>query len=252
MNGYTHVTKPLQPIILATLLASQIANISAKDMVEVNHIGELRQIATSQLNEKVPFKSLLQDKPLYGLGMQTGLDAEVLVLANKAYVGGFRKMAYQYPLTDNPNISFLVYSYVDKWQSATLPDEVDTFQKLEAYLPILAEKMGLDSEKPFPFLINAQADFLQWFVVDGVGNNSPDPHTSFMRSRYLGGLNNVTIDGVGFYSSKYQGIFTAPNANMHIHFKTVSKNATDDIFVGHLDNNISLKKGTVIQLPAAQ
>ena len=126
MNRNINKTKLLHQFILATLLASQIANLSAKDMVEVNHIGELRQIATSQLNEKVPFKSLLQDKALYGLGMQTGLDAEVLVLANKAYVGGFRKMAYQYPLTDNPNISFLVYSYVDKWQSATLPDEVDS------------------------------------------------------------------------------------------------------------------------------
>ena len=184
--------------------------------------------------------------------MENGLDAEVLILSNKPYVGGFRNMTYQYPLTDNPNISFLAYSYVDKWQSMTLPETVDTFQKLEAYLPELAKKLGLDIEKPFPFLINAQINFLQWFVVGGAGNNLPDAQTSFVRSRYLGGLNNVTIEGLGFYSTKHQGIFTMPKNNMHIHFKTVPKIATDIIFVGHLDNNISLKKDTVIQLPAAQ
>ena len=78
---------------------------------------------------KLHLKTLLKDKPLYGLGMENGLDAEVLILDDKPYVGGFRKMAYQYPLTDNLNISFLAYNYVDKWQSMTLPETVDTIQK---------------------------------------------------------------------------------------------------------------------------
>ena len=88
--------------------------------------------------------------------------------------------------------------------------------------------------------------------MDGAGNNLPDAQTSFVRGRYLGGLNNVAIEGLGFYSTKHQGIYTTPKNNMHIHFKTVPQNVNEPIFVGHLDNNISLKKGTVIQLPAAQ
>jgi putative intracellular protease/amidase len=239
--------KRFKQILLASILATTLVH--AAETVEVKNIGEIKQIATSQLNGNVPFKSLLADKPLYGLGMQTGLDAEVLVLASKPYVGGFRKMTYQYPLSENPNLSFLVYSYVDKWQTISLPDEVNTFQKLEAYLPELAKKAGIDSEKPFPFLINAQTDFLQWFVVNGAGNKQPDAQTSFVRSRYLGGLNDVTIEGLGFYSTKHQGIFTTPKNNMHIHFKTVPKDTSDSIFVGHLDNNIQLKKGGTVQMP---
>jgi putative intracellular protease/amidase len=244
--------KLFKQVLLASILFVTLINAYAATNVEVKNIGELKQIATSQLNGKVPFKSLLQDKQLYGLGMETGMDSEVLILANKPYVGGFRKMAYQYPLSDNPNLSFLVYSYVDKWQSITLPDDINNFQKLETFLPEMAKKAGLDSEKPFPFLINAQADFLQWFVVDGAGNNMPDAQTSFLRGRYLGGLNDVKIEGLGFYSSKHQGVFTAPKNNMHIHFKTIPQNTNETIFVGHLDGNIQLKKGTVIQLPATQ
>lgn len=239
----------IKKFILATMLSVSIANVQAETNTEVKNIGELKSIASAQLNGKVPLNSLIQQKPLYGIGMTTGLDAEVLILANKPYVGGFRKMAYQYPLTDNPNISFLAYSYVDKWQLLTLPNEVDTFQKLEAYLPEIAQKMGLDISKPFPFLISGEARFLQWFVVDGMGNQLPNPQSSFVRGRYLGGLNDVKIEGLGFYSTKHQGIFTTPNNNMHIHFKTVG-NADDAVFVGHLDNNIQLKSGAVIQLPA--
>jgi acetolactate decarboxylase len=252
MKNRQYTTKLSYKLLSAAILATNLINASAKDAFEVSNIGELKQIASSQLNGQVPFKSLLQDKPLYGLGMETGLDAEVLILANKPYVGGFRKMAYQYPLSGNPNLSFLVYSYVGKWQSITLPEDVLTFQQLEAVMPELAKKAGLHTEKPFPFLINAQADFLQWFVVDGMGNQQPNPHSSFVRGWYLGGLNDVKIEGLGFYSTKHQGVFTTPNNNMHIHFKTIPQNTNETIFVGHLDGNIQLKKGTVIQLPVNQ
>lgn len=244
----------IKSMFLAAILSGSVAHVQAENNFEVKNIGELKSIASAQLNGKIPFNSLLQQQPLYGIGMATGLDAEVLILANKPYVGGFRKMAYQYPLTENPDISFLAYTYVDKWQTVHLPTEVDSFQKLEAYLPEIAQKMGIDTSKPFPFLISAEASFLQWFVVDGMGNQLPNPQTSFLRGRYLGGLNDVKIEGLGFYSTKHQGIFTSPNNIMHIHFRTVSDTKNTEpkkySFVGHLDNNIQLKSGAVIQLPA--
>ena len=104
-----------------------------------------------------------------------------------------------------------------------MPNEVDTFQKLEAHLPEAAQNIGIDTSKPFPFLIAGEASFLQWFVVDGMGNQLPNPQSSFLRARYLGGLNDVKIEGLGFYSTKHQGIFTTPNNNMHIHF-CISRN----------------------------
>jgi putative intracellular protease/amidase len=246
--------KHFKKLSIMFVFAFFAATLSAKDFVEVNNIGELKQLATSQLNGKVALKSLLKNKPLYGLGMPTGLDAEMLILANKPYIGGFRDMAYRYPIAnsadmDNPTISFMVYSYVDKWQSFKLPDDIQTYEKLEAYLPQLAEKYGVDNQKPFPFLISGDADFLQWFVVNGTGNETPNVQTSFLRGRFLGGLNDVSFEGLGFYSTKHQGIFTSPKNNMHIHFKTMSPQNKQSVFVGHLDGNIQLKKGAIIKLP---
>lgn len=242
--------------LLAVTLVNSMANVRAENNFDVKNIGELKSIASAELNGKVLFNSLLKQKPLYGIGMANGLNAEVLILADKPYVSGFREMAYQYPLTNNPEISFLAYSYVDKWQSINLPLEVNNFQKLEAYLPVIANKMGLDTTKPFPFLISAEASYLQWFVVNGMGNLQPNPLSSFVRGRYLGGLNDVKIEGLGFYSTKYQGIFTTPGNNMHIHFKTMSSlengMTNNQTFIGHLDNSIQLKSGAVIQLPANQ
>jgi putative intracellular protease/amidase len=253
----TKMLKIFKKMSVVLIFVAYSITVGAQELVEVKTIGELKQLATSQLNGKVPLKSLLQNKPLYGLGMPTGLDAELLVLANKPHVGGFRNMAYQYPISnsasaDNPNISFMVYSYVDKWQSFILPDDVQTYEKLESYLPQLAQKHGLNIEKPIPFLIAGDADFLNWFVVNGYGNKNPSPQASFMRGRFLGGSNDVSFEGLGFYSTKHQGVFTSAKNNMHIHFKTIPQKTAESVFVGHLDGNIQLKKGAVIQLPVIE
>lgn len=214
----------------------------------VQNIGNLESLADNSLNGHVSVKSLINTIPLFGLGMQTGLDHEVLILDNQIYVGSFKNLSYSATKQVDINVSFLVYAHVNHWKTVDIPETIKTFKELEAYIPKVAQENGLDIEKPVPFQLQAEATTLKWFVVNGMGNLQPNPRDNFLNRRYLGGLDDAKIKGFGFYSSKHRGQLTNPNSNIHIHFLT---NDVDGkaLFVAHLDDNVTLKAGARLLLP---
>lgn len=213
---------------------------------QVKSYGDLRLIKYNQLNQSFPY-SHIQSPTLYGIGMPKGLDKELLVASGNLYEGYFDQHHYHaQQVKAERDIAFMAYVNVKDWQTITLTNSIQTFSDLEKALPKLAERAGIDSTVPFPFILKAKVDGLKWFIVDGIGNGQPNYLSSFLRQRYLGGLEDTEIEGVGFYSAKHQGILSAPNSKMHIHFKTVNS----PLFVGHIDNQMTLSKGTRILFPA--
>jgi hypothetical protein len=78
-----------------------------------------------------------------------------------------------------------------------------------------------------------------------MGNGVPNYLVSFLRSRYLGGLDDRKIEALGFYSPSHRGVLTNPNSNMHIHFRTTD----EKIFVGHINDSVIIKPGSYLLLP---
>lgn len=214
----------------------------------VQNIGNLKSLADNTLNGQISVKTLVSNIPLFGLGMQTGLDREVLILDNQLYVGGFKNLSYKAAKKADVDVSFLVYAYVNHWKTVNIPNTVKTFKELEAYIPKVAQESGLDIEKPVPFQLDAEANTLKWFVVNGMGNLQPNSRDNFLNNRYLGGLDDAKIKGFGIYSSKHRGELTNPASNLHIHFLTNDVQGKG-LFVGHLDDNITLKVGAKLLLP---
>ncbi len=93
------------------------------------------------------------------------------------------------------------------------------------------------------------AEHLKWFVVNGMGNLRPDPQASFLRSRYLSGLENRQIEIVGLFGPACQGVLSSPGNDAHMHFRTIDDGSP---FVGHVDNEIELKAGAVLYLPVSR
>ena len=54
----------IQSMFLAAILSASVAHVQAENNFEVKNIGELKSIASAQLNGKIPFNSLLQQQPL--------------------------------------------------------------------------------------------------------------------------------------------------------------------------------------------
>ena len=211
----------------------------------VQAIGDLRAIASNNLNNRVEFRSLAKKPHLYGLGMPQGLNSELLVLDGKAYFGQFSSLSYQVKELDRFDISFMVYAYVPDWTKMEIPEAIQTFAELEQYIPKAAADRGIEISRPFPFRLIGKVSALDWFVVNGMGNGVPNYQGSFLRARYLGGLDDRSIDGLGFYSNSHRGVLTNPKSNMHIHFKTTD----DKLFVGHINDSLILKPGSHLLLP---
>jgi acetolactate decarboxylase len=211
----------------------------------VQAIGDLRAIASNNLNNQVKFRSLTQKHHLYGLGMPPGLNAEILVLDGKAYFGQFNSLSYEVKEPDNFDISFMVYAYVPNWTKMEIPNTVQTFSELEQYIPKAAAEQKIATSRPFPFRLEAEVSALDWFIVNGMGNGVPNHLGSFLRSRYLGSLDDRKIEALGFYSPSHRGVLTNPNSNIHIHFKTTDKK----VFVGHINDSVIIKPGSSLLLP---
>jgi acetolactate decarboxylase len=211
----------------------------------VQAIGDLRLIAANELNNQVKFSSLTKKPHLYGLGMPQGLNSEILAMDGKAYVGKFSSFSYQVQELDEFDVSFMVYAYVPSWVKIEIPGTVKIFADLEYYLPEIAANQGLKTSRPFPFLIQGEVSALEWFVVNGMGNGVPNYLDSFFRNRYLGGLDDRTIEALGFYSDSHRGMLTNPQSNMHIHFKTTD----EKLFIGHINDSVTIKPGSHLLLP---
>ncbi|MCW8930827.1 MAG: hypothetical protein OQL19_11375 [Gammaproteobacteria bacterium] len=214
--------------------------------LQVKTFGDLRLIRENKLTESFPFSKIKSDD-LYGIGMPQGLDKELLISSGDLYESFFDNYNYSTGIVkEDRDIAFLAYVNVKKWTTVRLPENIITFTQLENALPELAKSNGLNSTAPFPFILHAKIDGLRWFIVDGMGNGKPNYLSSFLRSRYIGGLDNIEIEGIGFYSDKHKGIMSAPNSNIHIHFRTISK----PLFVGHIDDEMFLAKGAILQFPS--
>jgi len=215
--------------------------------VKVEGFGDLKLIRSNELTQAIVLKDL-GNEHLYGIGMPEGLNKELLILDGQAFGASFQDLQYTVqPLPEDQRLSFFVYAHVAKWDAIPLDKSVRTFSDLEEALPGILDQAGIDPSQTTAFRLDAEVDGLKWFVVNGMGNGLPDHQASFFRNRFLGGLDHTSIEGFGIYSPDKQGSWTSPQTKIHLHFRTKDSMS----FVGHLDNEVFLKEGAVLYVPAA-
>ena len=224
---------------------SNMRPMSASSRIDVRALGDLRLIGRNRLNNAVPLSSLADSRGLYGLGMSSGLDTELAIFDGVVHTGQFRSERFMARTARDLPVGFLVHANVDHWREIPVPATISSFDGIVAYLRKMGIEHGL-AGNPFMFRIVGHAEHLKWFVVNGMGNLRPDPQASFLRSRYLGGLENRQIEIVGLFGPACQGVLSSPGNDAHMHFRTIDDGS---LFVGHLDNEIELKAGAVLYLP---
>lgn len=212
----------------------------------VGIIGDLRQIKTNELKgDGTRLSDIVARSPhTYGIGMLDGMVGEVFIKNSTALNGWFDGMQYRLEeIAPDETVCFLAYAQVPEWRAVRVPGRVRTFADLEAFIGEAAAEAGFDPAggEAVPVRLEAYANTLKWFIVNGEGNGAPDHLQSFFRQRVLGGLDDVEIDAVGLYSPAHKGIASNPNTALHMHFITES---TKEPFVGHLDDDLEIRSGS--------
>lgn len=236
-----------QSVLLAVLALSGGATVAdpakgSEPAYRVKSGGEMRTVMQKgNLDAHVDCATLRELKGLYALGPVEGLKGEITILDGKPSISTVKDGK---PVVgeDWPKACFLVYVQVERWQTIDLPKGVESLEHLQDFVQMSAKQAGLDTDKPFPFLVTGTPKRVKYHIV---WKTDGQPHTKELhaKAKLPFEVTGREVQMVGFYSDKHHGVFTHHDSNIHVHVRT-----TDGKDAGHVDA-AELVAGMTLHLP---
>jgi acetolactate decarboxylase len=240
-------------VLLALVAYAAITGAKKEGMVE--YIGAQKDIFVSgKATSVVSLEELVGKKGLYAMGPIDGLDGEITIFDSKPYITQVRGKDFVVDNTLKHGAFFLVWTEQTNWQDVPVPSTVKGYIDLQKFVKEQAQAAGIDTTKPFPFLLAGKPLEIKWHINVDRTEGKPITKELFMRSKEPFVTRNEPADIVGFYSEKHAGIFlnqyspaikegSGMQNSIHIHLiSRVSKAA------GHIDD-LTLGEGMVLRLP---
>jgi acetolactate decarboxylase len=213
-------------------------------VVAVEHYGKLSTIFGGDWSASASLDSRLSADS-YALGPLSELRGEFAVVKGEVW------LSYPTPTSlpevhheahSNEQVALLVVSRVRSWKGTTLGEDV-VAADLESEVTRAAETNGIDTSKPFPFMLHGTLRKVGWHVADGTRVKPGDPPD---KDAQQGTVPEGEGTIVGFYSTKDQGVFTMMGQNTHMHVVF-----TDGSVVGHV-RTVDVAAGAVLSVPSSQ
>ncbi|MCA6079079.1 acetolactate decarboxylase [Fulvivirga sedimenti] len=154
---------------------------------------------------------------LFGLGAVDGLKGEFIVMAGEITRSYVANGSIRTDPSYAGGVTLLVYTTVREWKAVPLTDSIETLDDLESFVERSASGMGIDTTKPFPFLLEGRFESVNWHIIDWPENDPVHTHEKHKSSGLNGALNNEAARMLGFYSKHHKGIFTHHTRFIHIH-----------------------------------
>lgn len=233
-------------IITLTILTvfSCSTSLDKDESFKVKYQGALKNIMhKGDISAQADLAHFQDSEYFYALGAVENLKGELLILDSKPFISSVQDQKLTISNSFEHKATLLVYASVDKWTSSTVPHNVSTYEDLEKHIEQTAKDNGINTDEPFPFLINGQVKSFDWHVIDWKGGDTEHSHEKHINSGLHGTLTDQDVEILGFYSNSHHAIFTHHTTNMHLHVKT-----TDNSTSGHLDG-LTLGQGMTLQLP---
>lgn len=215
-------------VLIGCKHATQIAN-KKNSYGNVQVVGAMKDAMwKGELYSKINLDTINDKNGLYGLGPQTQLTGEILIMDGKSYVS---KVTSDSTMTVKQSFDtgapFFVYSNVTEWKEILMSDTIKDINALEIFINKKSEKM----KRPFAFKISGVVTN----AVIHVQNLPQGSKVSSPQEAHVGQvdyqLKDATVDIVGFFSTEHKTIFTHHDSFMHMHLIT-----RDRLEMGHLDS----------------
>lgn len=197
----------------------------------------------------VDLKAALTGRNIYAVGAIKNAEGEIIVHDGMVWLSygkdGMDKVTREIP--DGEQATLLVTAKVEKWQELVVLKDMSEPELYEFVLE-QAKQSGINTEKPFPFLIEGQLKDLTWHVINGTNSGSGGGHNqahgeqSFIK-KLMGLKERSQATLIGFYSAGIQGVFTHPGESWHTHVIIKDENKA-----GHVEKFGVLKNST-LKLP---
>ncbi len=232
-------------IILSTivLLPFQAFGQNASDF-KVEYFGALKNMMhKGDISAKASLIDFSGTEHLYALGAMENLKGEIQIFDSKPSNTNVVDGALVFDDSFNKNATLLVYASVSKWRTIPVPDTIVTYEELEEHIERVAKEAGIDTDEPFPFLLEGVVKSFDWHVINWKDGDMEHSHEKHINSGLHGTIHDRQVEMLGFYSNAHHAIFTHHTTNMHIHVKTV-----DGKMAGHVDG-MTLGGELMLKLP---
>lgn len=214
-------------IVLAAMSTVLLSCKKEEAKHEVKNHGALMNLMGGRLEAVVDLDTIPTTN-LYALGAQEKLKGELQIWDGKAYHSRSIS-ANEVELFDDPvKASLLVYAQVEQWNSPIKLSGFKTSADLESQIKSAAVELGINVNKPFPFLIQGTVDLLDWHVINWPEGDLKHTHKKHQESGSNGRMTEKSVKIIGFYSEKHKAVFTHHTTFLHMHV------ITDEI-AGHVD-----------------
>ncbi|MBT8186488.1 MAG: decarboxylase [Croceitalea sp.] len=233
-----------QILAMVSLIFLMVSCIPKTQDAQVKYAGALSTMLSGNLEAMAALDSLSKKKNLYALGAFENLKGEIQIFNGKAFNTSITSEKVVFDITFDKKAALVVYAQVANWQNVEIPLEIDSSIKLQGFIEEQAEALGINTEKPIPFLIEGNVETLNWHIVNWKDGDTVHTHQKHKESGLNGVEENREVDIIGFFSKSHKAVFTHHSTFLHMHFKT-----DDNEVAGHIDD---LEMGTkmILKLPA--
>lgn len=230
--------------IALVLISVMSCRSSKKTHFKVQHAGALKNMMhQGDLSAKADLTDFKDVEHLYALGALENLKGEVQIFDGKAANTMVQGDALVFDSSFDKKACLFVYASVSKWKTISIPKTVKTYEELESFVAKTAKKNHINTDQPFPFLIEGTVKSFDWHVINWKDGDTEHSHEKHIHSGLFGTVKDRAVEMLGFYSNAHHAIFTHHTTNMHIHLQT-----QDEKIAGHVDG-LALGNTMVLKLP---
>lgn len=208
-------------------------------------------IGMQQHQGRVSLGELLKRSHFYGVGALEKLQGEISIIDSRAIISTVEPTGSPTVVSENAHelqATLLVGAEVPQWTSVEIPKEL-TGEALDSWIQIQAEQHGLDTRKPFPFMIEGEVTDLRYHIIHGAcpvhakrnDKALPDNCKPFVKE-----LSSVQAKVVGVFALHAAGKITHPGTSMHAHIVHLDEQNRET--TGHLEQ-FSVGSDAKLMLP---
>ncbi len=230
-------------IITTLFLVSCGQTLTENTPFKVEYAGSLKgMMHENDIAAHIDLKEFKESSHVYGLGAMENLKGEILILNGIPFIASVNEQQLMISNSFDHKATLFVYTTVENWLSIPVPGTIKTYAELEVFTQEKASENNIDTNEPFPFLLEGVTESLDWHVIDWKDGDTVHSHEKHVNSGLNGTLINPAVKILGFYSNSHHGIFTHHSTNMHLHVQTSNN------IVGHVDD-LRLGTNMTLKLP---
>lgn len=215
-------------LVIMSCQPTQLSVDSEGTYPDVKIVGAMKNVMRKgELGGIIDLDTLSDRVGLYGLGPESYLTGELMIVDGKCYVS---RVSSDSTMTVEKRFAasapFFVYANVAEWTEIELTPDIKTIHDLERFIDTETKNL----KRPFAFKLSGRIEHAVIHVQnlpEGTQVSSPDEaHQGQVNFE----LRNEVVDVMGFFSSEHQGVFTHHDSYLHMHLIT-----KDESQMGHLD-----------------